>query len=220
MKKRLFILISLLLLLTGCSVKYNIIIGDTYIKDEIKLTEKTSIVNKADEERQEEFEDELQYWELDYNYYEKTKFTEKDETGYRYDGYFTYKEYALLAEITRCYSDFKLEDGDTLKLTTSDVFLCANGYEHLNGIDITIETDYKVIDNNADKVDGNKYTWYITGKNYNNKPIMIEIDRYNKADKGKGKLTAGKVVVILIFILLIVIKISLNKKEKKEKANY
>ncbi len=214
MKK--IILLTLILLLCSCSANYKIVIEDNKIYDEINITEKSTIVNSANQEQMDSFEEQLIDWERDYDYYTRELFTENDLTGYKYTYDFNFEQYDTLSQISKCYEDFKVTyNNNSFKINTSNDFLCGTYYDNIDKLEITITSQYKVLNSNADKKVDDKYIWIINGSNYRNKPINIEIDLSEESEeKPKRKLNIKAIIFITIFILLIVINIVLKKKEK------
>ena len=212
-------LLILILLLCSCNANYKIIIEDNKIYDEINITEKSTIVNGANQQKMDDFEDELIDWERDYDYYTRELFTENDLTGYKYTYDFTFDQYDTLSQISKCYEDFKVtHNNNSFKINTSNDFLCGTYYDNVDKIEITITSKYKVINSNADKKEDGKYTWIINASNYRNKPINIEVDLTEESEKKPDKeLNIKAIIFILIFISLIVINIILKKKEKNSK---
>ena len=217
MKKRI-ILLLLIVFLCGCEAKYNIKISDNRIEEEINITEKNEVLEYYDDEDKELFEDELNYWELDLDYYKKTNIKEKDISGYKYHSYFTYDEFKTLTALKRCYEKFDFQQEPNIKIETSNDFLCLNDYNEFENLELTITTDYKIINSNADRKDGNKHTWIINKKNHKNKPIRFEVEK-KYAEEHDSSLGLGAILVIILFIVLIILKLTVLKKDKI-KANY
>ena len=211
MKK--IILLTILLLLCSCEAKYQITLEDNNIHEEIKITEKSSLVKNATDEEVNAFADKLLDGERGFEYYNRELFTEKNLTGYLYTYDFKYDEYESLAQITKCYSSFKITNNNNIIINTSDEFICMDLYEDFDNVEIIIESKYKVVKSNADKQDGNKQIWIINKDNYSNKPINIELDKTTTYNK---KANIKKYIILVIFIILIIAYILLSKKEKKK----
>ena len=80
--------------------------------------------------------------------------------------------------IARCYDNQNITyENNVLKINASG-FNCYDKYSVLNNVNLNVTTNYKVLNNNADKVVGNTYTWNITKNNVSN--INIERDFNNK----------------------------------------
>ncbi len=217
MKKKI-ILLLLVIFLCGCEAKYNIKISDNRIDEEIKLTEKDEVLEYYDKEDQDLFEDELSYWELDLDYYKKDRFKENGVSGYKYTSYFNYDEFGTLTALKRCYEKFDYSSEQNIKIETSNDFLCMNDYNEFETFEINITTDYKIVNSNADRKNGNTHTWIINKKNHKNKPIKIEIEKKYASNQDRT-LGPGAIIVIIIFITLIILKLTVFKKDKI-KANY
>ena len=217
MKKKI-ILLLLVIFLCGCEAKYNIKISDDRIEEEITITEKNEVLDYYDDEDKELFEDELNYWELDLDYYKKININDKDVTGYKYNSYFNYKEFGTLTALKRCYEKFDFQQEPTIKIETSNDFLCLNDYNEFENFELTITTDYKIVNSNADRKDGNKHTWIFNKKNHKNKPIKFEVEK-KYAEEHDSSLGIGAILVIILFIVLIILKLTVLKKDKT-KANY
>ncbi len=212
MKKKI-ILLLIVMFLCGCEAKYNIRINEDQIDEEITIYEKTSILNNYDEEEKELFEDELAYWELDLDYYNKENFKDNKHTGYKYKSYFKHDEYEQLTGLNRCYEELSYTYEPTIKIETSNDFLCLNEYKEFNSFEIIIETDYNVLKSNADKQDGNKLIWQINKNNHTKKPIILELEKH----QAKQKISINYILILIIFISLIVTYIALSKIDKNKK---
>ena len=210
--KKIISLLLIIMFLCGCEAKYNIKISEDKIDEEILIYEKTSVLDEFDDEDKVLFEDELSYWELDLDYYNKENYNTKEYTGYKYNSYFTHEEYEQLTGLNRCYEEFTYQNEPTIKISTSNNFLCLNEYDELESFTITIETDYKVISSNADKQEGNKQIWNINRKNHTNKPIKLELEKH----PAKEKMGAKEIIIIVLFIGLIIINFTVLKKDKKK----
>ena len=66
-----------------------------------------------------------------------------------------------------------------------------------------IVTDYKVIQNNADTVNGNEYTWVIRKDNYGIKEIIIKLDQTKKITDNQRLSSSESNKVINIVLIAI-----------------
>ena len=86
--------------------------------------------------------------------------------------------------------------------------------KQFDSLTINIKTDLEVVENNADKVDGNTYTWVINENNYQNHPIQMRIK------KGTDKGFNFWIIIIVIIVLLLIIAIfAYNTYLKNKKRN-
>ena len=218
MKKRLLILIALIFLITGCSTEYNVVIDDNYIKEEIVTTiNDEDIPTQTEEEKADEIEldDEItpfikedQYpFDDEHDKYEKKVYRKDGETivkltyNYLYDEYTRSKAYS-------CFDNHKISNVDgALDIEFSGGFYCLMG----DSVTINLFTDKTVTETNADKVNGNKYTWLITDENADNASIVL---------KTKSNVKTNNIMVFLIsflavfLVIAVVLYLNSNKKKK------
>ena len=203
--KRLLCLLFLLFVLTGCDVEYNLkIAGDVYTENINISVPNTgnwkTIVNNVSNMKQISYINESSgdkyYYDLDIN---------KDENKYKIKYDYKFNKYNIInsSAINRCYNIVGIEDSDednSMTFYTNTIFKClyTDGVQVIDKATINIITPLKVLDNNADKVDGNKYTWVIDETNFENKPISIKMEKPKPVDK-KSQTT----LIIIIGLILV-----------------
>ena len=213
MKKRIFILI-LLIMLTGCSAKYDIYFDENKINDEIKIYEESSKVKKANQKETDEFSQKILDWERGYDYYNVELYAEGENTGYIYTYSFDYDEYDAMTQLRKCYEDFEFTNGKQIKLKTSKEFLCGTYYPYAKDITINISSKYNITNSNADKKDGNTHTWIINGSNYKSKPIEFTIDKNSEYEEKVKPKTSKKMVIILVIFVGLILLLIKRKRHK------
>ena len=93
-------------------------------------------------------------------------------------------------------------------------------YRDLDSVVVNIEVSGNVVENNADKVVGNKYTWYFNKNTADSKELYIEMDSASKEKtvvSKKSKINTSYILIglfAILIILLIALKISQSKKQK------
>lgn len=228
MKKIKFISIFFItLLLCGCSAEYNLTINEDSMSEVITFyLDKTS-------ENQKRFDDISKRKEIS-NYGEKEILnyynvnTKENDENYQID--YKYKYTAIKNEnnmmenindltqysyLSQCYSDSSItESNGIMSIKAEGNFGCL--YEGIEDVTVKINTDLKILDNNADQVSGNTYIWNINKKNYMNKPINLEIERYSNSDFGAKLIFLGGILVIalLITIIILIVKARHNQVNK------
>ena len=212
--KKLFFLLITTILLTGCTATYDINFTESTINDSIKVYTESTIVNRATESDIETFSDKIGNWERGYDYYKRELYTTDEIIGYNYTYNFNYEEYDAMSQLRKCYQDFELTyEGNQIKLTTSDEFICATYYKDVTKLKINITSDYKIISSNADSKNSNIHTWNITRDNYSNKPIEIVISKNeNYTEEKESTIDIYQILIVIIFFLLILVLI-IRKKE-------
>ena len=184
MKKINFLIIFIsIILLCGCEAEYTINIDDDYTEN--------IIVTSTD---QEEVNMLSSYNFAQPAFYRSTDFSEQGDylDGVEYYSY-EHKNNALYASykfgdkfrdsraINTCFPSLKVYKEKTELYKTDTNFLCFNYYPPLTKLTINIVTSRKVINHNADSVNGNTYTWIYT-RDSGFKSIMLELK--SKDDEG------------------------------------
>ncbi len=196
--KKIILCFIFLLLLSGCSVEYNLnITKDDFQETTTLLADK----NLADTEKYQDISIVDIFKKIDHNYYEPIYFNDE-----RYDyyvggmqpnvNYYEVKPYQLneyvgvsfnhnfkLNDIYRsnaikqCFEELTIQNSDNFILFRTnnkcDVF---DKYPLLENIVVKISTPLEVIASNADKVENNTYIWNIDKDNYHNKAVRLTYD--------------------------------------------
>ena len=74
-----------------------------------------------------------------------------------------------------CYDNQNITYNNNILTISANNFNCFQKYNIINNININVTTGYKVLEHNADSVNGNTYTWNIT-KSSLNKNIKLKLD--------------------------------------------
>lgn len=202
MKKNILIVFSLLLL-TGCSINYDLeidkdslneTITGSVAKKEVEINEKATglstiyvLIN----------EDQKPVYNKDYLYTKNLK-ENKDNIDYTFNYNYNMDDFVNSRVINSCFENneiINLDNYYTIKL--SGDFYCLYSDE----IIINVKSNLKVISDNAKKVKNDTYTWVI---NKNSTDIEFTVDKnspYSETNKRKGSGTFR----IISFIVLIVL---------------
>ncbi len=222
-------LLLILVLLTGCSVDYNLTINENN-----EFDESIYIQAENDSESQSLFNDpwpiKALYSDLDSGEYpEELEGVEyyKSNLVLNNNYYLKKLSYKFNSEniydnnsIKTCYESFyvnKDEKEKTISLSTSSKFLCMENYPSLNEVNIKINIANPVVTHNASKINGNTYEWNITRDNYENSGIIIKFKKEKEANEINRSKTPSPIIFIflavffLILIGLIVYKTKNNK---------
>lgn len=217
MKK--IVLVISILFLTGCTVEYNLHFSSDSIKEQITIIPETN----QEQENTKTLEKTEYFAIIDKNRnlpYEVKQNKIGNYTSYTYTYDYGFSEFKQ-SSFTRCYDAYTiLEENNIISLNTSKKFNCmVYNYNKIDNIKINITTDYKVIESNADEINGNVYTWNINNSNYENKSIKFS---YNIKQKRiitlKEFLEQNKLSITIIgvsLILLVLVTISIYIKHKR-----
>ena len=215
MKKKL-LLIIIPLILTGCAAKYDINFDENKIYDNIEIYEDSKKVNNATDEKENEINSLLLDWENGYDFYKRELYATDKVTGYRYTYDFDYDEYDAMSQLRRCYEGFDFTyDNSSIKLTTTDEFLCGLYYPDTKEITINITSKYEITSANADRHDNNTYTWIINKNNYKDHSINLVINKNKEFKEPKEKILSTKqILTLVLFVILVMILIARKRRNK------
>lgn len=248
MVKKIILIILTTLLLCGCEAKYTLYINSNEIKDELSLKGNGKIQSYEDIPTESELQntikvsniivdkrkkDNSEYTDIDQNLYKNLEvynkdFKKLDEGYYELDFNYQFKtisEYKY-SELTELLGDqnFYENNENTLTINSScNNWYVFKRYTQLDIIYFKIVTDYKVIQNNADTVNGNEYTWVIRKDNYGIKEIIIKLDQTKKItdnqrlSSSESNKVINKVLIAIVGIVVlgaIIIGIKVLKSNK------
>lgn len=234
--KKIFLLIMISFLLSGCTAEYNLNISDKGFSETLILRAENLNDNEllieypitAFYDSEGNNEDPLKK-ESGVEYYNSKLIQENNLNKLTYNYNFSENEILLSRIIRNSFSTviFKKydhdEDGknDYMLISTTDDF-SGFKYENLSEVVINIRNDYKVISSNADKINGNIYTW-VFNKN-NSKAInmvydpSIVIDNRTTMEKfDDSNYILGFIFIFLLIILVFVVLIFKKYSNLKDK---
>lgn len=219
--KKIFLLIMISFLLSGCTAEYNLNISDKGFNETLVLRAENLNDNEllidypitAFYDSEGNNEDPLKK-EPDVEYYNSKLIKENNLNKLTYNYKFNESEILSSRIIRNSFSTiiFKKydhdEDGknDYMLISTTDDFEGFK-YENLSKVVINIRNDYKVISSNADKVNDNIYTWIFTRNS--NKAINMVYDPSTVIDNRTTleKFIDSNYIIGFIFIVLFIILI-------------
>ena len=231
MKKKILILILLIFMISGCSVEVNVDISDNKIKESNDITIYQNAIYTKDILRT-SFRNYIPIYASDLIvdtvpdqpfsdvlYYNKN--TTDLGNGYRfnYSYDFDIDKYGDARTIKDGFRDYSYSyRNDIISLSTdSEGLIYFNDYPLLEEVTINIKTDYLVEENNADKVNGNTYTWVFNKES--KKSIKIVVDTSKSGARVLGIVDTSTVitlgVVILIILIILVLLLIRNRKNNK-----
>lgn len=223
MMKRLFLLLFIVLL-TGCSASYNLEVNDSF-KESVVVTESNEsnfdyvfsgfnmkeynnfyLTKEFPYYYDDPYMPDINYRFDDVSYYDVKDLSDYGKIGLsmsaNIDDVNDFSKSNLLWKTCRV-KDISLKDG-VLKINVSG-FKSFDEYKILGTVNVNINSKYKVLSNNADKVYDGGYTWKITRDNYNDKTINISFKTDSilddVADKTQDPMVRFTIVIgILCFI--------------------
>lgn len=189
MKKiKIFIFLCSILLLSGCSVEYNLTLNDDLtVSEKVVATERTKRMEALTKQKGEQAVNYL------YNMFKRDD--ENITLTSREDDYNTYATAIISHEDINDYaSKFSSDvfnnvnvtkDGNIITFSTTQKELLSSDTNYsllYDDITVNVTIPFEVTSNNADKVTGNTYTWNIK-KNTDYKTIEFSYKEGNKEDQ-------------------------------------
>lgn len=211
MKMKLVVLVILCLLLSGCTIEYNLDIKNATYKESVTVTGSDSAEDQNYFVTLKDWAVPAFYSDITHNsdtpekqdgveYYDK-KINERDfSVNLKYN--FKEEEFSDSLMAKFCYNYFYATENDeakTISYTASMDFNCFTTYESLEKVVVKLKSNRDVINHNADKEEDDTYIWEITKDNAQGKYIFFEMRQL----KNLGLLTFLKYLLIVASILAI-----------------
>lgn len=234
--KKIFLMLVISIILSGCSATYNLEFSSTGIKEELIINQEKVDLNEV---KGIYIDSPVDYDVIvpddDFSKIDKSiPLYEKDfiNTSNGYQVKYSYNKHSdkSLANSNIVKNGFlnasSVIHNNTKQLSTSNGLIAFKAYPELTDVTINIKTDYNVLNNNADLVNGNVYTWYFS-KDNNNKNIYLLMDiKQNdvtnkqeetvKNNQETKKEKESSIIVLFIFLgIFIIVMIFLFKFKKK-----
>ncbi|MDD3340793.1 MAG: hypothetical protein PHN72_01130 [Bacilli bacterium] len=201
-KKTIITILILALFMTGCTPKYQMTIDGEKIREKVTFTLDSLKTNSQGDDHETDIENTSYYAykeQTEATLYQKkiVKSGDKNILTLTYDHdvenfknalalqYFKYPVYVN----TKDYIFIKLQGG---LLKGMENRLTSEGAE------VSITTDNRVLQNNADRVDGNTYIWKITKYNAQTKEILFQASKITKQVSTPSK---GNSIILLVLVV-------------------
>ena len=216
--KKILLLAITCLLLTGCTINYNLEIEDNYFKETIT----GNVLNEEIEQRDNQTDINLFNYLINNeqtatinnnSFYDKTLNRNNNSIDYNYS--FTYNEDTINNSriLNECFESFTFETkNNQYQISTLGDFYC----NYTDEIKINITTDYKVTNHNANKKNKNTYTWIINNENKDNIKVYMNIDKDKKNNSINISWNIFKTIGLIILLILSGICIYILKKKENE----
>ena len=219
--KKILWLILLVFIITGCDVNYNLEVTNDYMIESVDFWYDNNAENEKIIDNYLEVNHQA-YFDMDlginYNYSQK-KIKDDGKIGMNLRYNYSSDNLQNSSLLDRCYykKSVTVTDSEIVLYTdgkTNCLYLDDN--KNFDSLTINIKTDLPVIENNADEVNGNTYTWKINEKNYQNHPINIRISREDDEEQFNFWIIVI-IAVIICLIILIALGVIYIKNRKNNK---
>ena len=232
MKVKYLLLVFIIFMMCGCTAEVNLDISDDKIKESVNITFyqnalypkeyiKTSFRNYIPIYASDVIVDtEPDQPHSDIKYYEKMETDLGDGYLFNYKYNFNIDEYREARTIKDGFKSYNVSydnTSNTLTLSTnSGRILYFDDYPLLEEVTVNIKTDYLVEEDNADKVDGNTYTWVFDRDSNKNISMVIDTtETIKEIDSRKSNNTM--IIVSIVFVIVVILLLLFVKYKKNDK---
>ena len=216
--KKILLLFICIFLITGCDVEYNLMIENGNVNEQIILP--FSKQNFAYENVTDYLNNKITITNDRYEnkYYDMSLVTTSDFYNLIYKYNFDFEGFKKSFFVDICFPNMKITENDgEIIIASGKNFKCLNPDNGViaDSVKINVKTDLKVLDNNADNVTNNIYTWNINYDNYQTKELNLRL----KKDEIKKENNFSFVIYIIIFVVIAICMILLFVKKKFDGIN-
>lgn len=200
--KLIICLILVLFLTSGCSINYELEIYNDKANEKINGVFPEALSNNIKPSKY-VIEKLMETESSSIMYFRKTKDISSTEGSSKYSTDFD--DYAdNLTGIITCYDLYKVNNyDDVITVLTSNKFNCFEDYPELEKVTIMIKSNHKLIETNADKVDGYRYYWTIEKATSDNEKIYLKLDSNKKVFNYEGEFVK-KLIIFGSFAVIII----------------
>lgn len=240
--KKIFFMILILFLLTGCEATYNLTLDSNNFIENLEINNNKISFNNHDIPYKEmlnnasngalatdirEEKPESNVKEDNIKYYDVKKIETNNTLGISYENKFSLLEYKYSTIVNSNIDKFNYtynKEQIMLNITKPiNVFVL---YPQLNNLTIKFKTNHEVIKNNADEIIDNTYYFYLNKSNYQNKKIILELsNEYNQNTPGflvldeEGYFSVNTLIIIYVILGVIGLTIGISIYIKVRKSN-
>ena len=223
--RKIIVLLSLLLLLTGCNAEYNLeLSNNTYKESLYSFGNKDELIdNVSFEEMVKDYYNKniiVQYdaqpgdimeeeYPLYYDVYDKMKIDDNRFGLLLKHSYVNIDDFKKSKIINELFYNISIKDNFIKLSDTKNIF---DMYQFLDKITISFKTDKYIKSINADDKKDDCYYWYIDRSNYNGKSIYIlftnnKLESIKSLSKEQSNRFVDITVLLIVAILLLVVVI-------------
>lgn len=204
MYKKIIYSFIVLLFCSGCTANYRLNIDRDNITEKLQITGIDNSNFKANNVPiNYEYDDPAVFEKRldDVKYYEFKKNNNKVIYNYR----FNTEEFYNSTFLHRCYDEVDTYiDGQSFIISTTGDFKCYEIYDELDDVNISIYSQYKLVNTNADKKDGFNYIWNINKNNISN-GVYLELDLSDRKETLQEKFINSNFFNTIIFTGLVIV---------------
>ena len=199
------LLLIFVLLFTGCTSNFNIEIKDESIIQNVSISMNNNELTKNSVAKTLE--------DIVMNVYNDTEFLgyfsivgSNKSNPLKAVNTYNLNSYDFDYALYYCYDNQNISySNNNLKIETSNYFNCFDKYNMLDEVNINVTTGYKVLETNADKIDGNTYTWNITKSNKKGIKLVLDttVDEIEEKEIKKEQINKNLIFIIIGILVLL-----------------
>lgn len=190
MKRKILILIGLVLVLCGCDAEVNLKVSKNDIEEIINITDytgnyssETMLVNSYRDyipvfSTEVIVDTEPDTKKSNVEYYTKSKISFNNGYNFTYKYKYNFEDYYMATSVKSSYRSTFIQhdkkENNIIISTDSAGCLLFKQYKTLNSLKVNISSGYKVLESNADSINGDIHTWNLSRNN--DKNIYIKYD--------------------------------------------
>lgn len=220
------LLVCMVMLMCGCSANYELEFKNKKLYEKVTVSSEGNVLssefNKYNTyyvpafvpEGNFDFDNNLDTKLDGINYYEKKSNLNgnNNELIYTYNFHVNNFKKAYLPNYSSQYFSFDLK-GDKYILSTGTRFKIFEDFKSLDNFTVHIKSNHKLIETNADEVDGYNYYWYLN-RNDQSKNIYLELSKSEKVFNYENSVLKTAVIVLAILLIIGLISLGLYKRAR------
>ena len=208
MKKiKIFLIVFITFLVTGCSSNYDLNLDTESIDEKLTLT----MSKKAYEENYNTITANKSVFDDNSAFYDIEVINNIDKFLVTYSHSYNHEDYFNSLNLNSCFNEINHNVNGSVETISLTGFKCLQG----DNLRVIVDSKYKIYNSNAHIVNGNKNIWDIDEDNKDNINISFIVD-YNKTYFNKDLITS--IVLIVVLICLIAILFKRNRKVRRKKV--
>ena len=234
MRKKLLIIL-LAIFMTGCTAEYKITIKDGKVYETLTVVEENEENLNVEDESGRTFKDYAEIYGKSFNlltsfyelysdepcknncsYYTKEYINDNGKIGFSLTHEFSLDEYNDSTIANEYFPGFQVEiEENIVKIIGGSSWNFINGFENIDELKITIETDNKVISSNGKKYN-NEYTWKVSKGNTSGLSKLYMMLDTSIIDEKENQNNSIWYFIILLLLVIIALVCYLMYKKRNE----
>lgn len=203
MIKKLLLIFTCVFLLTGCDVTYDLTIDENEVfKEKVTIPALKQDTNFETLTSYLKNKLPISISKYENNYYNSQIYVGDNYYNLIYDYDYNLTNVVNGYFIKLCFPNTNITSSSSeINVASGKGFNCMVVDENLivDSVKVNITTELEVLENNADEVNGNTYTWNINNNNYLNKEVNIKLKKSNNSqDNVNYRLLFGIIFCILV----------------------